>query len=295
MRRINASNVCSLAMFAVLLGITLLACSQQKEPGYRTSNYDFGKPQQVIQLDGRLAEISGITFSDDNYNLLLAQEDETGTLYTITRDGDEVRPYEFGADADYEDIARVGDEVFILRSDGNIVRFNRSGIESGNLTSVKATKKLLPKGEYEGLAYSALTQKLYILCKSCAVDNKKETLTIYSLDASNDKLDVDDTLTVDLKKLYALVGKKRTWRPAALAQHPVTKDWYILSSVNMGIVITDSEFKVKSAVALDGKLYKQPEGMAFDAEANLWISNEAGTKAGTATILKINYIEGDAN
>ena len=67
---------------------------------------------------------------------------------------------------------------------------------------------------------------------------------------------------------------KNGFRPSALAKNPLTKEWYIISAVNKLLVVTDENFKMKDSYALGGNLFNQPEGIAFDKEGNLYISNE---------------------
>ncbi|MEI9955485.1 MAG: SdiA-regulated domain-containing protein [Ferruginibacter sp.] len=67
----------------------------------------------------------------------------------------------------------------------------------------------------------------------------------------------------------------------------LTNEWYILSSVNKLLVITDNNWKVQKTYPLDASLFNQPEGIAFDKQGNLYISNEGGD-SGKGTILKFN-------
>jgi uncharacterized protein YjiK len=73
-----------------------------------------------------------------------------------------------------------------------------------------------------------------------------------------------------------------------MAKNPLTKQWYIVSSVNELLVVTDADFKVTAAYSLDHKLFLQPEGLAFDKKGNLYISNE-GDEFAKGTILKFNF------
>ncbi len=67
---------------------------------------------------------------------------------------------------------------------------------------------------------------------------------------------------------------KIVFHPSALAQNPLTREWFVLSSVNKLLVITDENWKVKSVYPLDPSVFNQPEGIAFDQQQNLYISNE---------------------
>ncbi|KAF5306611.1 hypothetical protein FQR65_LT18517 [Abscondita terminalis] len=50
------------------------------------------------------------------------------------------------------------------------------------------------------------------------------------------------------------------------------------SNVDKALVITDDKWNIKSVSPLSRKQHTQPEGIAFDTDDNLYISNEAGNK-----------------
>jgi uncharacterized protein YjiK len=54
------------------------------------------------------------------------------------------------------------------------------------------------------------------------------------------------------------------------------------------LVVADSSWKVKQVFNLDPSLYIQPEGIAFDKNNNLYISNEGGD-IHAGNVLKISY------
>jgi len=83
-------------------------------------------------------------------------------------------------------------------------------------------------------------------------------------------------------------NKKFSLKPSALAKHPLTHQWYILSSVNKMLLITDDQWKPIDIYPLSAALFTQPEGIAFDKAGNLYISNEKGSGA-SGTILKFLY------
>ena len=94
---------------------------------------------------------------------------------------------------------------------------------------------------------------------------------------------------INVKDIEAQLGKsKLSFRPSALAKNPGTGEWYILSSVNKALVIADAAWHVKSVYPLQSSLFVQPEGIAFDNQNNLYISNE-GDELHQGTILKFNF------
>jgi uncharacterized protein YjiK len=81
--------------------------------------------------------------------------------------------------------------------------------------------------------------------------------------------------------------KKVRFHPSALARHPVTKEWYVLSSVNKALLVLDSQWKLKNTYQLDPILFKQPEGLAFDRQGDMYVSNEG--HGGNANVLVFSY------
>jgi hypothetical protein len=81
-----------------------------------------------------------------------------------------------------------------------------------------------------------------------------------------------------------LGGKEEKFKPSAAAIHPLTKELYIVSSVNKALVIADRNGKVRKVYRLDPGIFKQPEGITFSPAGDLFISNEAAD-VGAANIL----------
>ena len=79
---------------------------------------------------------------------------------------------------------------------------------------------------------------------------------------------------------------KGPFRPSALAKDPKTSEWYVIASINKILLGLDAEWNDIEAIKLDKKVFPQPEGMVFDRDGDLLISNEGG-KTGAGTIVKV--------
>jgi hypothetical protein len=134
------------------------------------------------------------------------------------------------------------------------------------------------------------TSSVYILCKNCADENDKKKAKGYILQLNDQgQLSQQGNFVVNVKDIEKITGGiKFDFRPSALAQNPRTKEWYIVSSVNKLLVITDANWKVTAAYNLNPALYIQPEGIAFDKNLDLYISNEGGDLH-SGNILKTPY------
>ena len=74
-------------------------------------------------------------------------------------------------------------------------------------------------------------------------------------------------------------------KPSAAAINPVTNDVWILASGNQLLIVTDRKGNTKNVYTLDPVIFNQPEGITFTPSGDLLISNEAGDKYGTSSLL----------
>ncbi len=282
------SGVFWLGILSATLTLSGMACID-KPAVKNPPGYDLTKPVKYIMPDA-LLEISGIALYHGRADSIYAQQDEDGHIYYL-KPGDKKAAYsKFAGHGDYEDIAIMGDQVYLLRSDGVIYTFPFKQVRSGKTAGVKEFKGLLPAGEYEGMYADEKSRQLYVLCKACKGDNDKKIGVgyIFSASKAND-LKPTGSFSINVKDIEAQLGKSKiNFRPSALAKNIRTNEWYILSSVNKALIVTDATWQVKAAYPLSSSLFIQPEGIAFDNQNNLYISNE-GDKLSPGTILKFTY------
>ncbi|MBK7701534.1 MAG: hypothetical protein IPI34_00915 [bacterium] len=82
--------------------------------------YDLTSPDAIYTLPAALREISALTYVDPV--TLVCVEDEHGVLYTYNPATNLITAQKtFGADGDYEGIARVAQTIYVLRSDGRLI------------------------------------------------------------------------------------------------------------------------------------------------------------------------------
>jgi uncharacterized protein YjiK len=273
---------------------TCLLCikctGRQKANGAGSSpaGYDLSQPAKYNMPDN-LTEISGIAFNQGNPDTMYAEQDEKGELFHFKPGSSDVQHVKFGKSGDYEDLAISNGQVIMLRSDGTLYTFPLKDLTNAEIAT-KQQDNLLPQGEYEGLYADDTDQSVYVLCKHCSMEKSSKTSTVFNLKLSADgSLKSAGQFDIDVKKIGELAGKKiGAFHPSALSKNPKTNEWYILSSVNKLLVVADASWAVKQVFALNPRVFHQPEGMAFDKQNNLYISNE-GDKLSAGNVLKFAF------
>lgn len=278
-----------LIVLLLLAYFTLLACGQPvKEVPPAPPGYDWGVYDKIILSDD-LLEISGIAFAPGRFDTLYAQQDEEGAIFRVGLPSGKYKRIDFGDAGDYEDIAILRDTMLLLESEGSFYGFRLDSLTAKRAKPFRYYEKVLPKGEYEGLFADALTGSYYALCKSCKGDKKNKQATVYELHWNKDSLIIAGQYAIDVTEIMAASGKKKiAFEPSALARHPLTGEWYIVSSVNKMLVVANRQWQVTASYPLSRKLLVQPEGIAFDGAGNMYISSE-GDELQAGRILKFGY------
>jgi hypothetical protein len=280
------NNQPSVLIFLLCTLLTSSSCESQQQPYISPPGYNFNNPKR-FNMPNILREISGISFYRATGDTLFAEQ---GKVFRFKLGDPGINETRFGKKGDFEDITIVSHYVVMLRSDGILFTFPLSETRKKETDQVKIFKDLLPNGEYEGLASDDISRKLYVLCKHCRSEktDKWGGGTILQIDSSG-VLTPAGNFELNIKEIEAMMrSRKINFHPSALTQNPLTKEWFILSSVNKLLVITDRDWNVKSVYPLNPSLFVQPEGIAFDRQQNLYISNERGLSS-AATILFFSY------
>lgn len=268
-----------------LLHMVLIACGpskpenkEEKTPETNlTPDYDFVHPVQEMKLDKSLREISGLSYYKDN--LLMCVNDEEGKVFIYDFAKEEIiDEIKFGKAGDYEGIELVGEEVFVMKTNGKIKVF---GLKNDSEREIDCSNEDVI--EYEGLGYDASTNSLLLATKehTKTIDHEK---IIYSYNLTKQELIKRFVIT---KNMVAGQNGKADFRPSGIAVHPLTSDIYIVASEGKKLLVLTKEGVKKSLEELDDRLFRQPEGICFTPEGNLYISSEGGDKKGY--ILKFTY------
>ena len=192
-----------------------------------------------------------------------------------------LKEWRFDKQRDFEDIVYKDSTFYILVSNGDVDKLTFSGekINVDKFEFPNASKKV---NEFESLYYNADSNKMILMCKQCEED-KKSVISSFYFNENNHEYAAYSK--IETAPLFQKMGtKKEKIKPSAVAINPITKDLYVLCSVNKIIFVQDINGNIKDAIDLNPKIYKQPEGMAFTPNGDLIISNEVYLE-GYATLL----------
>jgi len=267
--------------------------------------YLISKADEKFILKGELREISGLSYFNDHS--LLCINDEKGTIYKFSLKKKEItKKYKFDRSGDYEGVEVVGDQVFVLRSDGKVFAVNR--MRNKDILSVKYNTQLNAGNNTEGLGFDSKSNSLLIACKGNPGINKKfkwkRAIYKYSLDSN--KLSDSPAYLIDQERIREILDFNGytnfsvtllesinpsegdvTFQPSAVAVHPITNNLYVLGSVGKLLIVLNPEGELLAIVKLKRKLFRQPEGICFSPDGTMFISNEGKGRA--ANIYRFTY------
>ena len=268
--------------------------------------YDLRTPAETFKMPLILEEISGLAITQDEQHLVAIQ-DENGLVFYIDRQSGEIaKQFEFWKDGDYEGVEMVGDTVYVVRSNGTLYEIVRGGEPDQSLERYKLA--LDRENDVEGLAYDRANRRLLLACKGVAgegeayqgmkgvyafeLDSKtlsEAPVILISLDAVNQYL-ADSPEIRKLDKLVEFFDAEDEigFSPSAIAIHPLTGNIYITSSVGKMLIVLNDQGKILHIEKLSKKMHPQPEGLCFDQQGNLYISNEGRGEQGI--IHRFNYL-----
>lgn len=269
--------------------------------------YDLANPDKKYTLPNSLKEVSGLAYYGEGE--ILCIQDEKANVYTYDLREEEVTSsFDFGKKGDYEDIALAGSTVYVIRSDGRIYEIR--DFPSADPDVKDHNTDLSGKNNTEGLVYDPASDALLVACKDSPSTGKENPYkgyrAVYRFTLQDKELEKEPYLLIDLEKLdihrkisslrdfslrimlrLHLIESKTVFYPSAIAIHPFYDQIYILSSKGKILVILDRKGNVLHIEDLDAKTFRQPEGICFSPEGDMFISNEG--KGGKGTILKFGY------
>lgn len=275
---------------AVIINVFLilgLSCTQGTHA--QIAGYDLKTPYKVLTLPDTLREVSGITALGKGRVAFV--QDENGIIFIYDLISAKLEgQYAFAEDGDYEGIARVGDTLYVLRSDGVLFK------------SVKGEKAIsistyIPAPNNEGLCYDEAGQRLLIACKAKSGKGHayKDKREIYAFDLKTGTPSKEAVFEFDVPAIRQFVkaqhislpikekkngthGEVFRFTPSAIAVHPLSHKLYLISSTDHLLFVFDANGNPEQVAKLDPQLFNKPEGIIFLENGDLLITNEGQHK-----------------
>lgn len=268
--------------------------------------YDLTSPDTTYQLPSYLKEISGISYFRKD-KIACVQDEEANIYIFDLKRGEVVSEFDFGKNGDYEDLAIVGDDAYVLRSDGTL--FKAVNFEINPTKAIKINTPLSQKNDTEGLFYDENTNSLLIACKDSPSIDKEKPYTgfkaIYSFDLEAEALLEKPAYLLDFSKIdnenkgrvagffrkmaiQLMLSDGSRFFPSAIAIHPLDSEKiYLISSIGKSLIIVNRLGDILRVVDLDTKVFNQPEGICFSENGDLFISNEGINGGGNILRFKL--------
>ncbi len=268
--------------------LVLISFTQCKSENINSANSFPWEKTKVVPLSVSLNEISGICFS--NEGKLFGHDDEIGIVYQINPiDGKTIKKFQLGErgiKADFEDIAIVNDRFFLITSKGILFEF-REGLNLEKVEFKEIDLGFSSTLEIEGLCYDPITNSLLIAFKNYSGKGNKKIRKIYSFEIETNKLNKTPRFLLSITELKSKYEIKKFF-PSAITHHAKSGNFFILSSKGgSSIIEIDSKGNLVNGWILDNETHPQPEGLTFDQNGNLLISDESVEKQASITIYKI--------
>ena len=214
-------------------------------------------------------------------------------MYLIdSEEGNIRKEIKFANSGDYEGVELSEGSIYVVSSSGTLINFTLTDGQAQQVKSVKT--KLSGKNDVEGLG--AVGARIVMLCKASGeVDNNNvKGKAGYFFNMKSDQLKTDPAFSFRLKELQDFIkdrqhfNKINDFDPSGLAQHPITKDIYIVTA-DRALLVLSKKFKIRELIKLPRKYYKQPEGICFSPDGTLYIASEGD--GARAKLVMIDYLK----
>lgn len=264
------------------------AVSQRK---ISLENYDLkAETATHWKLPGRLEEISGLAMTLDNH--LMAHNDEKAVIHEIDyQNGAIVKAFQLSdmknpVNDDFEGIATVNDQVYLVTSSGRIYEGSRGADEESVLYNIYATG-VGRDYEIEGLAYDASLRALLLMCKGARRADLKEQLVLYRWSLDKKQLIEDAHIVIPVVEFTRHIEGKE-FQPSGIERHPVSGNYFVVAARQKAIAEITPGGQVVAAKRLPAQWHRQPEGITFTADGTLIIADEGSGKKARLTLYPVS-------
>jgi uncharacterized protein YjiK len=200
----------------------------------------------------------------------------------------------------------VGDDMYVLRSDGTLFEITNYTSANFKLTSYATG---IPADNNEGLCYDKERNRLLIACKGKIGKGPefKDRRVIYGFNLLSKKLTAEPVFDFDVQKIKAFAVENKIslpektrkkkgqpvtepfikFRTSAICIHPISKKLYLLSASDYLLFIFDMSGNIEHIEPLSPHIFNKAEGITFYDNGDMLITNEGQDKK--PTVLHFTY------
>ncbi len=285
-QKIMRTNTVSYAVILPLI-ILVMSCSQVgKRPNQDSAPIKFAYTiVRVWDLPNKLNEISGISFIGNNQVACVQDEDGIIFIYDLALDKI-VQEVPFADPGDYEGIAVVKDDAYVMRSDGMLCQIKSYRQKEKKVSFSQTTFNA--KNNMESLFYNIDTKSFLTTPKDKDIDDNFKNVYAIAFGSEKSTPAIKARLSMNDASFEHVKSKiiNKTFNPSEIAVNNQNKDIFILDSKMPSILIMNAKGVVKQLYKLDKGDFAQPEGLTFSTDGRMFISNEAG-KNGKPNIIEV--------
>ena len=189
---LTKENIATVDPYDVLAPTGQEELSMDRFTSYTLDSYD-----EVFPLSRKLLEISGLGYDHVN-DRLLAVNDEKAFIYFLNKNnGKIIEKIDFGKNGDFEGIEKVGNIIYITKSNGNICVYDMD--LKAALKMIKT--ELTSANDVEGLGYDRKSNALIMACKGRStlkgtIEFTKDKKSLYSFSIEENKLNPTPLFTI---------------------------------------------------------------------------------------------------
>lgn len=176
----------------------------------------------------------------------------------------------------FGDIAIAGDRFFLVSNSGELYEFTQ-GLDSGHVQYKRHRTSLSGNNNVTGLCYDPVTSALFFLCggEPGRGYDKATQRAVYTMSLATMELAPAPRFVLDVKDICSRLGIKR-FTPTAIARHPESGSFLILSSDQPAIVEVTPQGTLLAEKKLSPAVHAGPQAMAIDRDGTIVIANEGG-------------------
>jgi len=241
---IGAVSIVALLVFRNDIGELFAGKSKNK---YKTESKKFEAVQIPVsagitvkerwEMPEDLREISGLTNLDNDRFACVQDEKGSVFIYNIAMKKVE-KEIPFGGSGEYEGIARAGENIYVVQSNGTISEISQ--YKTGKPTVQEYKTSLTTEQNVEGLCYDQARNRLLIAIKGEDA-HSKEYKGVYAFDIRAKKMAEQPVYHIELgDDVFKNLGGKKpgsAMNPSSIAVHPVTDDIYITDGSKSRLLI----------------------------------------------------------